>query len=404
MPYPNEHALRLENPNKYSEYRRTKGGTIYGSLKVPKTISIIWGHVKGEPKDAFHPQALRFPIKDWTESKAKNWIEKNIKSYISFDPASTEKFNGVNLPVFKISPLLSDELQIAIVDDPAIQEYFIAFNKEVVFEKFSYDVDRQIIKGAVMIPDTMITRNQPFPSYVVYDKESIEQAATYFFKNGCKFNDDHTDKLIDIEVLESFFISEENKFNNYPDGTWVISAKVPDKELFLEFKNKKLGFSFQGNFEKKLITENFNNKNNNKDKMNEFKEKMLNVLNTYLFNEEVVEETIKEVEEVIEEVQEEVSENVVVEEVQEFAEQATSGDTQTQTEMETTGTTQEYVTPEQLSQALEVIVEQIAQLSARIDEMGMQVQEFGNQVITVPVTEEVQNTSKLTTKSPYAKF
>lgn len=41
MPYANEAALRLENPSDFSQYKRTQGGTIYGSLKIPKIISII---------------------------------------------------------------------------------------------------------------------------------------------------------------------------------------------------------------------------------------------------------------------------------------------------------------------------------------------------------------------------
>lgn len=397
MPYPNESALRLEDPSKYQKYRRTKGGVIYGDLKVPKTISIIWGHKKGEPKDVYHPQALRFPISYWTESKAKEWIDKHIKNYISFDPASNKQnFNQdmLDLPIYKITPTLTDYLGIAVVEDPAIEEYFMAFSNEVEFN-FSYDDDEQIIKGAVMIPDKLIPRNNPVPCYVTYDKESIKLASQYFFKNKCKFNIEHTKQNIEVDILESYFVSEDNKFKNLPIGSWVVSGRVADKKLFQKFKNEKLGFSFQGNFEMKSV-ENFT-KNNLKtnNKMNEFKEKMLNVLNTYLFNEEA---QVEEVAPVVEE---------VVETEQEFAEQTISGDTQQSVSGDTQQTISgdtKYVTPEQLSEALQVIVEQIAELSSRLDEMNTQVQDFGKQPLSIPVTEEVTNNSMLTTKSPYGKF
>lgn len=93
MPYPNEHSLRLEKPS-YDKYRRTEGGTIFGSLEIPKTISIIWGHLNSEVPEAWHPQALRFPTKNWSLSEAKSWIKKNIKNYISFTMATNEKNNA----------------------------------------------------------------------------------------------------------------------------------------------------------------------------------------------------------------------------------------------------------------------------------------------------------------------
>lgn len=89
MTFPNEHSLRLEKPI-YDKYRRTEGGTIFGSLDVPKTISIIWGHINSEKQQAWHPQALRFPTRDWSVTEAKGWIKKNIKNYISFTEATNE--------------------------------------------------------------------------------------------------------------------------------------------------------------------------------------------------------------------------------------------------------------------------------------------------------------------------
>lgn len=91
-PYANEHSARLQDPGKFNPdtFRRVNGGTIYGSITVPKTIAIIWGKLKGhdKPSDSPIPQALRFPIKNWTVAKAKKWLKDNKVKYIRFEPAA----------------------------------------------------------------------------------------------------------------------------------------------------------------------------------------------------------------------------------------------------------------------------------------------------------------------------
>lgn len=90
-PYPNEHAARLISPDKFDEFRRTKGGKLYNKIDVPATISIIWGHLKGENTDSWAAQALRFPTKSWTEEEAKKWLADNEVKFISFEKAGNEE-------------------------------------------------------------------------------------------------------------------------------------------------------------------------------------------------------------------------------------------------------------------------------------------------------------------------
>lgn len=95
MPYPNEHSARLRDPKDFNPktFRRTNGGTIYGKVKVPKTIAIIWGKLKGKdkPSDQPIPQALRFPTKSWTADKARKWLKDNNIKYLKFEAAAKEK-------------------------------------------------------------------------------------------------------------------------------------------------------------------------------------------------------------------------------------------------------------------------------------------------------------------------
>jgi len=92
MPYPNEHSARLREPDDFDpkSFGRVNDGIIYGKIKVPQTIAVIWGKLKGnaKPSDKPIPQALRFPTKYWTVEKAKKWLKDNNVKYISFEAAS----------------------------------------------------------------------------------------------------------------------------------------------------------------------------------------------------------------------------------------------------------------------------------------------------------------------------
>ena len=100
MPYENEHSARLKNPKDFEpdSFRRTNGGTIYGTKKVPKTIAIIWAKLKGKskPKDPVIPQALRFSTKNWTVQKAKKWLKDNNIKYQSFEPAKKKEKSSMS--------------------------------------------------------------------------------------------------------------------------------------------------------------------------------------------------------------------------------------------------------------------------------------------------------------------
>lgn len=103
MPYPNEHSARLREPGDFAkapkwkdgkpgQFRRTRGsgkGTVQG-VKIPATISIIWGKLKGKAGKDDPPiaQALRFPTKDWTESQARAWLRRHKIKYRKFEPAT----------------------------------------------------------------------------------------------------------------------------------------------------------------------------------------------------------------------------------------------------------------------------------------------------------------------------
>lgn len=89
MPYPNEHAARLQSPTMQKiRVRRTKGeGKVHG-VSVPAGVSVIWYITKKEGKEVSIPQAIRFPATSWTSEKAKSWLKKNKIFSKVFEPAT----------------------------------------------------------------------------------------------------------------------------------------------------------------------------------------------------------------------------------------------------------------------------------------------------------------------------
>jgi len=101
MPLPNEHSARLRQPSEFKEkpdwgqgegkFRRVADGTIYGKVKVPQTADVIWGQLKSQSGKEAAPQAIRFPIKDWTAAEARKWLKDNKVKYIRFEAAAPKK-------------------------------------------------------------------------------------------------------------------------------------------------------------------------------------------------------------------------------------------------------------------------------------------------------------------------
>lgn len=201
----------------------------------------------------------------------------------------------MGLPIYKILVQDSDLLEIALVDEPAIEEDFLKFSKDDVIIHFN--ADKQIVSGLVMIPNKLIYRNDKLGErYVYYDEDTVSKSAQLFLKNGMKFNQMHSDTKLQLEVIESYLTKEQNEFNA-PKGSWVITAKVSDIELWNRIKSEEFnGFSFQSLFVNELV-QNFNKQ----EQMKELKEKLAAAINSILFNEETAPEV--EAPEVVEEVE-----------------------------------------------------------------------------------------------------
>ncbi len=151
---------------------------------------------------------------------------------------------------------------VSLVDSPAIEENFIALNKEYKIEFAEVDSDKRILMGAALIPNKQIYRkNGKDEFYVFFSEATVKQASELFLKNGNQSNAtlEHKSKFDGATVVESWIIDnpEMDKSKAYgfdlPKGTWMISMKIEDENVWKQVKEGKYkGFSIEGYFADKL--------------------------------------------------------------------------------------------------------------------------------------------------------
>ena len=183
-----------------------------------------------------------------------------------------------------------------MVEDPAINSGWVAFSKQAVNYTF-VDKEKKMLYGAVMIPNKQIIRvNEAGETfYVVFKQPTINKMVEKFMSEGRtrEFNLGHDpNSPAGVSVVESWIIEDEanDKSNaiglsDLPKGTWVIGAKVLDKDLWGQIKEGAFtGFSLEGFFTEQQL---FNKQTYMAKSEKSFFRSMLNTVNTaFGFNEE----------------------------------------------------------------------------------------------------------------------
>ena len=151
---------------------------------------------------------------------------------------------------------------VSVVESPAIEENFVALSKHEV-ELKEVDKEKRILMGAALIPNKKIYRvNAKKEEYYIYfSEDTVRQAMELFFKNGNQSNAtyEHKDAVKGMTVVESWLIDDPKSDKsqlygfNLPKGTWMISMKVDNDEVWNDVKAGKVkGFSIEGYFADKL--------------------------------------------------------------------------------------------------------------------------------------------------------
>lgn len=156
-----------------------------------------------------------------------------------------------------------DELgvdKISLVKRPAIETNFVYMNEEAAEEYkqiYLSEDEKKIVTGPALIPNLEIIRKDDAgePYYIKYSAEQIEKMAQRFFKDKDQYsvNKDHKTDVQDVYIYESWIVGENDKAKDMgfdvPKGTWMISMKVENDEIWNGVKSGKYkGFSIEGLF------------------------------------------------------------------------------------------------------------------------------------------------------------
>lgn len=176
----------------------------------------------------------------------------------------------MNLPIYKLIIDDSDELGVdfvALVDKPAIEKTWMAFN-ESKQHKFIGNEEKRIISGPLMVADLPIyRRDESGEYYVVFDKEQITKIVQRYFKNGFTHNvnmmHDEARQVNGVYMIESFQIDKSRGINTptgfatLTDGSWFGSYKVDNNEVWNDFVKTGVfkGFSIEGAFSHRKLTD-----------------------------------------------------------------------------------------------------------------------------------------------------
>jgi len=169
-----------------------------------------------------------------------------------------------------IEMLVSEENEtgvdiISFVENPAIEVDFMFFKGETKREFKTTSEEKRIVCGAAMIPNEKIIRldgnNEEY--FVFFSEDTIRLCNEMYFKNGNNVgaNLEHETSVTGVTVVESWLIADTNVdkavalgFKDLPVGTWMVSYKVDNDEVWQQVKaGKVLGFSVEGLFGQKKV-------------------------------------------------------------------------------------------------------------------------------------------------------
>jgi hypothetical protein len=147
---------------------------------------------------------------------------------------------------------------VSVVESPAIEENFIALKKHEV-ELKEVDAEKRILMGAALVPNKQIyRRNKDKEFYIYFSEDTVRKASELFLMRSNQNNAtyEHERKMLDgMSVVESWIIEDEKTdksrlYNfNLPKGTWMISMKVNNDEIWQKVKDGEVkGFSIEGHF------------------------------------------------------------------------------------------------------------------------------------------------------------
>jgi hypothetical protein len=186
----------------------------------------------------------------WGGKSALSWAESKLNDF-GYDVSTITGY---------VDPDIKKKRK-KIIEKAVAKPTLFSDDSDKKAQYFAADSEKQMVLGPAMIPNQKIFRkNQDgTPYYVFFSPETIKMIASKYMKNKYIDNNDqmHDGQAVkDVYVVESWIKESNNDkstdygFGDLPVGTWFVSMKINNSEIWSKVKNNELnGFSVSGFFE-----------------------------------------------------------------------------------------------------------------------------------------------------------
>lgn len=171
------------------------------------------------------------------------------------------------LPTYYLEDGVIDKM--SLVEHPAVEVDFECFAAQeegkgtrLAFGEEShkdtpmfFNEEKHLVMGVAMLADTPIYRNNKTygEHYVMFSPATIEKLEHEFMLHPNDTNLEHEEDTNGVHIVESFIVNENTRselFSNVPMGSWIVTYKVDDPELWARIKSGEFrGFSIEGWFD-----------------------------------------------------------------------------------------------------------------------------------------------------------
>ena len=154
---------------------------------------------------------------------------------------------------------------ISLVEEPAIEEDFIALSKHNEIKLKVVDEERRVVVGYALVPDKRIYRKmkpkgakEPVEFNIYFSKDTIAETQEPYMRklNNNNVTADHERPVKDCTVIESWITEDTthdkiNLFNVEPIlGGWAVMMKINNDEEWKAVQDGEYkGFSIEGLFD-----------------------------------------------------------------------------------------------------------------------------------------------------------
>lgn len=229
------------------------------SVDILKRMASFARHIPNAEKQTSYDEGCALLMVDaWGGIKGIEWSQAELDRLENRE--EMEGLEGACWPGY-------EAIGTKIKDGKEVPNCVPVSNSKEGFSKleFNYNEEKMEVTGAAMVPNKFIIRHNHLgePYYVYFSKDTIKKLSQKFMRDKLtdSTNIEHSNKKAkDTYVTESWLVSDEfvDKSSalglNYPQGTWVITMKTDDPEVWKEIKEGKYeGFSVEGYFEEKVV-------------------------------------------------------------------------------------------------------------------------------------------------------